>query len=71
VKKWEHVQPRITRQEEILDMKMNKKKSVTIRITEQQYRNLIDTIVDEKINTSEFIRESIRSQIGRIKRKRR
>lgn len=52
-------------------MEKNKKKSVTIRITEQQYRNLIDTIVDEKINTSEFIRESIRCQIGRIKRKKR
>ena len=49
-------------------MKKNKKKSVTIRITEQQYRNLIDTIIEEEINKSEFIRESIKYQIGRKKR---
>ena len=52
-------------------MKKNKEKSITIRITEQQYRNLIDTIVEEEINKSEFIRESIKYQIGRIKRRRR
>ena len=50
-------------------MKKNKEKSITIRITEQQYRNLIDTIEEEEINKSEFIRESIKYQIGRIKRK--
>lgn len=49
-------------------MKKNKKKSVTIRITEQQYKNLIDTIVEEEINKSEFIRESIKYQIRRKKR---
>ena len=51
-----------------ISVKKNKKKSVTIRITEQQYRNLIDTIVEEEINKSEFIRESIKYQIGRKKR---
>ena len=50
-------------------MKKNKEKSITIRITEQQYRKLIDTVVEEEINKSEFIRESIKYQIGRIKRK--
>ena len=52
-------------------MKKNKEKSITIRITEQQYRNLIDTIVEEEINKSEFIRESIKYQLSRIKRRRR
>ena len=52
-------------------MKNNKEKSITIRITEQQYRNLIDTLVEEEINKSEFIRESINYQIGRIKRRKR
>ena len=52
-------------------MKNNKEKSITIRITEQQYRNLIDTVVEEEINKSEFIRESIKYQIGRIKRRKR
>ena len=49
-------------------MKKNKKKSVTIRITEQQYRNLIDIIIEEEINKTDFIRNSINHQIGRIKR---
>ena len=54
-----------------MEMKNNKEKSITIRITEQQYRNLIDTVVEEEINKSEFIRESIKYQIGRIKRRKR
>lgn len=52
-------------------MKKNKEKSITIRITEQQYRNLIDTIVEEEINKSEFIRESIDYQISKLKRRKR
>ena len=52
-------------------MKKNKKKSVTIRITEQQYKRLIDTVILEEINKSQFIRSSINYQIGRIKRNKR
>ena len=49
-------------------MKKNKEKSVTIRITEQQYKGLIDTVILEEMNKSQFIRSSINHQIGRIKR---
>lgn len=50
-------------------MKNNKKKSITIRITENQYKRLIDTVIEEEINKSQFIRESIKYQISKIKRK--
>ena len=50
-------------------MKNNKEKSITIRITEQQYRNLINTINEENnITKSQFIRESIKYQLVRINR---
>jgi len=52
-------------------MKNKKIKSLTIRITEHQYRKLIDTIVEEEINKSEFIRESIDSKINKLVRNRR
>ena len=52
-------------------MKNNKKKSITIRITENQYKRLIDTVIEEEINKSQFIRESIKYQISKIKRKNR
>ena len=52
-------------------MKNNKKKSITIRITQNQYKRLIDTVIEEEINKSQFIRESIKYQISKIKRKNR
>jgi hypothetical protein len=52
-------------------MKNNKKKLITIRITENQYKRLIDTVIEEEINKSQFIRESIKYQISKIKRKNR
>ena len=52
-------------------MKNNKKKSITIIITENQYKRLIDTVIEEEINKSQFIRESIKYQISKIKRKNR
>ena len=52
-------------------MKNNKKKSITIRITENQYKRLIDSVIEEEINKSQFIRESIKCQISKIKRKNR
>ena len=52
-------------------MKNNKKKSITIRITENQYKILIKTVIKKKINKSQFIRESIKYQISKIKRKNR
>ena len=38
---------------------MNKNKRVTIRITESQMRRLSDTIINEQINQSQFLREMI------------
>ena len=44
-------------------MKRNKKKSITIRITESQYKNMIDAVIEEEMNKSEFIRESIQRRL--------
>ncbi len=49
-------------------MKRNKKKSITIRITESQYKNMIDAVIEEEMNKSEFIRESIQRQLKKIRR---
>jgi hypothetical protein len=38
---------------------MNKNKRVTIRITESQMRRLSDTIINEQMNQSQFLREMI------------
>ena len=38
---------------------MNKNRKVTIRITESQMRRLSDTLIDEQINQSQFLREMI------------
>jgi metal-responsive CopG/Arc/MetJ family transcriptional regulator len=38
---------------------MNKNKRVTIRITESQMRRLSDTLINEQMNQSQFLREMI------------
>jgi metal-responsive CopG/Arc/MetJ family transcriptional regulator len=38
---------------------MNKNKKITIRITESQMRRLSDTLIDEQMNQSQFLREMI------------
>jgi hypothetical protein len=38
---------------------MNKNKKITIRITESQMRRLSDTLINEQINQSQFLREMI------------
>ena len=45
-----------------------KRKSVTIRISESQYKNMIDAVIEEEMNKSEFIRESIQRQLQKIRR---
>lgn len=42
---------------------------VRIRITEDQFRRLCDSVIEEQINRSEFIRESIDEKIQSISRK--
>lgn len=38
---------------------MNKNRKLSIRITESQMRRLSDTLVDEQMNQSQFLREMI------------
>lgn len=38
---------------------MNKNRKVTIRITESQMRRLSDTLINEEMNQSQFLREMI------------
>jgi metal-responsive CopG/Arc/MetJ family transcriptional regulator len=38
---------------------MNKNKKITIRITESQMRRLSDTLINEEVNQSQFLREMI------------
>ena len=38
---------------------MNKNRKVTIRITESQMRRLSDTLINEQMNQSQFLREMI------------
>ena len=38
---------------------MNKNKKVSIRITESQMRRLSDSLIDEQMNQSQFLREMI------------
>ena len=45
-----------------------KRKSVTIRISESQYKNMIGAVIEEEMNKSEFIRESIQRQLQKIRR---
>jgi len=54
-------------------MKKKKRKSITIRITENQYKRLIDAMILEEvnINKSRFIRDSINYQISRVNRRNR
>jgi hypothetical protein len=49
----------------------NKIKSVPVRvrITEDQFRRLCDSLIEEKINKSQFIRESIEEKIDSVRRK--
>ena len=49
----------------------NKIKSVPVRvrITEDQFRRLCDSLIEEQVNKSQFIRESIEEKIDSIRRK--
>jgi hypothetical protein len=49
----------------------NKIKSVPVRvrITEDQFRRLCDSLIEEQVNKSQFIRESIDEKIDSVRRK--
>jgi hypothetical protein len=49
----------------------NKSKSVPVRvrITEDQFRRLCDSLIEEQVNKSQFIRESIDEKIESVRRR--
>jgi len=50
----------------LISMKKNKK--VTIRITESQMKRLSDTLIDEQMNQSQFLREMIDTYVRRCRK---
>ncbi len=47
---------------------MNKNRKVTIRITESQMRRLSDTLINEQMNQSQFLREAIDTYVRRCRK---
>ncbi len=47
---------------------MNKNRKVTIRITESQMRRLSDTLINEQMNQSQFLREVIDTYVRRCRK---
>jgi metal-responsive CopG/Arc/MetJ family transcriptional regulator len=47
---------------------MNKNRKVTIRITESQMRRLSDSIINEQMNQSQFLREAIDNYVRRCRK---
>ena len=47
---------------------MNKNRKVTIRITESQMRRLSDSIINEQMNQSQFLREPIDTYVRRCRK---
>lgn len=48
---------------------MKKEKQIRIRINDEQFRQLMDTIIkSEMVSKSEFIRQAINDKIKRFKR---
>ncbi len=47
---------------------MNKNKKITIRITESQMRRLSDTLINEQVNQSQFLREMIDRYVRNCRR---
>jgi metal-responsive CopG/Arc/MetJ family transcriptional regulator len=47
---------------------MNKNKKITIRITESQMRRLSDTLINEQVNQSQFLREAIETYVRRCRK---
>lgn len=49
--------------------KKSKSVPVRVRITEDQFRRLCDSLLEEQVNKSQFIRESIDEKIESVSRK--
>lgn len=48
-------------------MKETKPKRVTVRLTEQQFKNLMDSVIVEQTTVSDLIRESVIDKLNKIK----
>ena len=48
---------------------MNKNKKITIRLTESQMRRLSDTLINEQVNQSQFLREMIDKYVRYCRKK--
>ena len=48
-------------------MKQKKSKRVIVRITENQFKNLVDCVIDEQTTVSDLIRESVIDKLKKLK----
>ena len=49
-------------------MKEKKSKRVVVRITESQFNNLMECVIDEQIKISDILRESIVEKVQKLKK---
>ena len=49
-------------------MKEKKSKRVIVRITESQFNNLMECVIDEQIKISDILRESIIDKLQKLKK---
>ena len=49
-------------------MKEEKSKRVIVRITESQFNNLMECVIDEQIKISDILRESIVEKVQKLKK---
>ena len=49
-------------------MKEKKSKRVIVRITERQFNNLMECVIDEQIKISDILRESIVEKVQKLKK---
>ena len=48
-------------------MKEKKSKRVIVRITENQFKNLMDSVLEEQTTVSDIIRESVIDKLKKLK----
>ena len=49
-------------------MKQKKSKRVIVRITENQFKNLVDCVIEEQTTVSDLIRESVVDKLNKLKK---
>ena len=48
-------------------MKEKKSKRVIVRLTEQQFKNLVDCVINEQTTVSDVIREAVVDKLNKLK----